>query len=184
MNTLVSGSLKSVADRLGLPLAAMFLDVDAIVMIDTSGSMSYGDCYNGQTRYNVARDQLIKLQNDIPGKIAVISWSDRTLFCPNGIPEFLNGGTDLAGLLKFVKPGDGTGIQLILISDGEPDNETKALELAGDFKSKISTIYCGPELGPGRDFLRRLAELTGGQAVSQSVKDIPNLKQTVTKLLN
>jgi tryptophan synthase alpha subunit len=113
----------------------------------------------------------------------VISWNDYARFCPGGIPTSPCGGTDLAGVLKFVKPADGTSIKLILISDGEPDDEDKALKLASQFKSKIDCIFVGPESSPGREFLRRLAMATGGISVSQSVADIANLQQTVTKLL-
>lgn len=182
-NKLVYGSLKDISQRSGRPVAETFLSVDALVMVDTSGSMDSADCAGNRTRYDVACEQLIKLQKELPGKVGVISWSSSVQFNPGGVPYYLGCGTDLAGVLKFIKPADGTSIKLILISDGEPDDEQEALRLAKQFKSKLQTIYIGPESGPGRDFLRRLAEATGGQAVSQSVNDISNLKQTVTKLL-
>lgn len=180
---LVYGSLQDISQRAGRPVAETFLSVDALVAVDTSGSMNMADCQDGRRRYDVACEQLIRLQKELPGKVGVISWSSSVQFNPGGVPYYLGCGTDLAGVLKFVKPADGTSIKLILISDGEPDDESEALRLAKQFKSKISTIYVGPESGPGRDFLRRLAEATGGQAVSQSVNDIANLKQTVAKLL-
>lgn len=180
---LVYGSLQDVAQRSNKSVAETFLSVDALVMVDTSASMSVKDCQGGRRRYDLACEQLIRLQRELPGKVGVISWSSQVVFCSGGVPSFLQQGTDLAGVLRFVKPADGTSIKLILISDGEPDDEQEALRLAKQFKSKIDTIYCGPEAGYGRDFLRRLAAATGGQAVSQSVNDIANLKQTVTKLL-
>lgn len=182
-NSLVYGSLRDIATRSGRPLAETFLSVDALVMVDTSGSMRSTDGLGNRSRYDLACEQLIRLQREIPGKIGVISWSNEVAFCASGVPSFFMGGTDLANALGFVKPADGTSIKLILISDGEPDDEERALKIAGQFKSSIQTIYIGPENGPGRDFLRRLAQATGGQAVSQSVADIANLKQTVTKLL-
>jgi hypothetical protein len=184
-NQLVKGSLSDIANKSGKPLAETFLSVDALVLVDTSGSMNVNDCpvYPGRKRYDVACEQLTQLQNNQPGKLGVISWASSAMFCPGGIPIFLSGGTDLAHVLKFIQPADNTSIKLILISDGEPDNESDALRIAGQFKSKIDTIYCGPESGSGRDFLRRLAAATGGVSVSQSVKDIANLQNTVTKLL-
>jgi hypothetical protein len=180
---LVYGSLQDVAQRSSKSVAHAFLGVDALVMLDTSGSMAMPDCQNGQTRYDSATEQLIRLQRDQPGKLGIIAWSDFARFCPGGIPTTPCGGTDLAGVLRFVKPADGTSIKLILISDGEPDSEDEALKTAGQFKSKISTIYVGPESGYGREFLRKLAMATGGISVSQSVADITNLQQTVTRLL-
>jgi len=180
---LVYGSLQDIANRSGRPIAETFLSVDALVMVDTSGSMDSADCENNRTRYDLACEQLIRLQRDLPGKVGVISWSSHAIFDSGGVPTFLMGGTDLAGVLKFVKPADNTSIKLILISDGEPDDELKALALASQFKSKIDCIFVGPEGSPGRFFLQKLASLTGGQSVSQSVKDIADLKQTVAKLL-
>jgi hypothetical protein len=180
---LVYGSLQDIAQREKKPIAETFLSVDALVMVDTSGSMMMNDCQNNRSRYDLACEQLIRLQGDLPGKIGVISWDSGARFCPGGVPTSPCGGTDMAGVLRFVKPADNTSIKLILISDGEPDDEDKALKLAGQFKSKIDTIYCGPESGYGREFLRKLAMATGGISVSQSVQDIANLQQTVTKLL-
>jgi hypothetical protein len=180
---LVYGSLQDVAQREKKSVAETFLSVDALVMVDTSGSMVMTDCQNNRSRYDLACEQLIRLQRDLPGKIGVISWNSYQNFHAGGLPTSPCGGTDMAGVLRFVKPADNTSIKLILISDGEPDDEDKALKLAGQFKSKIDTIYCGPESGFGREFMRKLAMVTGGVSVSQSVKDIINLQQTVTKLL-
>jgi hypothetical protein len=180
---LVKGSLQDISRTTGKPLAETFLSVDALVLVDTSGSMDAEDCPGDRRRYDVACEQLIRLQKDLPGKVGVISWSSHAIFCPGGIPTFLQGGTDLAGALRFVKAADNTSIKLILISDGEPSSEDEALKVAGQFKSKIDCIFVGPENSPGRDFLRRLAAATGGVSVSQSVKDLPNLSTTVTKLL-
>jgi Mg-chelatase subunit ChlD len=180
---LVYGSLQDIAQRSNKSVAETFLSVDALVMVDTSGSMDSPDCAGNRTRYDLACEQLIRLQRDLPGKVGVISWSSQAIFCGGGVPTFLMGGTDMAGVLKFVKPADGTSIKLILISDGEPASEDEALKIASQFKSKIQTIYIGPESGYGREFLRKLAMATGGVSVSQSVKDITNLQQTVTKLL-
>lgn len=182
-NQLVYGSLQDVAKRSGKPIAETFLSVDALVMVDTSGSMTLADTRECRSRYDLACEQLTKLQKDLPGKVGVISWSSHVLFCAGGIPTFLQAGTDLAGVLRFIKPADGTSIKLILISDGEPDSESEALKLAGQFKSKISTIFVGSESSPGRDFLRRLAEATGGQSVTQSINNLGQLSQTVKGLL-
>ena len=75
--------------------------------------------------------------------------------------------TNLAAALRFAKLADVPGISIIVISDGEPDNETEALGLAKTFKNCISTIYVGPEERPtGRDFLTRLAKTTGGRTIT------------------
>lgn len=182
-SSLVYGSLQDVAQRSNKTVAETFLSVDALVMVDTSGSMACNDCQNNRSRYDLACEQLIKLQRDLPGKVGVISWNSYQNFCAGGIPTSPTMGTDLAGVLKFIKPADGTSIKLILISDGEPDNETDALRLAGQFKSKISTIFVGPENSHGRAFLQKLAALTGGKSTTQSISELGQLSQTVKGLL-
>src|SRR5262249_40578770 len=135
------------------------------------------------SRFACAKDQLIRLQRDLPGKIAVISWNSSPRFCSRGLPEEPAGGTNLTAALEFIRPADGTGMRFIVISDGEPDDEHSALELAKNFQTKIDTIFAGPEDSPGRDFLRRLAEASGGKAVSQTVREIPYLANSIQGLL-
>lgn len=183
MNSLVYGSLGDIAGRSGKSVAETFLSVDALVLVDTSHSMDIDDCPGGRRRYEVACEQLIRLQREIPGKVGVISWSSSAYFCPGGLPKAPFGSTNLAGALDFVKPADGCGIRMIVISDGEPDNQKAALDLAAKFQTKIDTIYCGPEMGSGKEFLIRLSLLTGGQAVDNSVSDLGNLSKTVKALL-
>ena len=75
----------------------------------------------------------------------------------------LDSGTDMVAALRFVRPADGLGIRIILISDGDPDDDEKTLTLARQFKSHIDTVYIGPEKGRGREFLAKLSGATGGQ---------------------
>jgi hypothetical protein len=183
MNTeIVYGSL-GYLEQQGKSIAESFLSLGAIVMIDISLSMDTCDCQNGQTRYQVACDELRRLQRQIPGKVGVIEWASGHAFMPGGVPSLPCGSTNLTSVLEFVKQADDCGITLILISDGEPDNEITAMDMARKFRSKIDTIYIGPEGGPGADFLRRLSSLTGGQSVNNTTRGIVTLAQTVTKLL-
>jgi hypothetical protein len=180
---IVYGSLGYLAGQ-GKSIAETFATgVDAILMIDVSASMMMTDCRDGQSRYDAACAELKRLQRQLPGKLAIIEWSDGHAFCPGGMPSGIKGMTNMAGVLKFVQIADGAGIRFILISDGEPDSEDETLDVARKFSSHIDTIYIGPEGGAGADFLRRLSALTGGQSVSQSAREITQLAQTVTKLL-
>lgn len=178
---IVPGSLSAIAQKTNLSLAETFLSVDAIVIVDTSGSMDSHDAAGGRRRYAVACDELQRLQATLPGKIGVISFSDTAIFCPGGLPTFLGSGTNLAGALKFVKAADDTGIRFIVISDGSPDDPDEALRQARKFKSKIDVIYVGPEGGPGSKFLAELAAAAGGQAVTAD--RVANLADNVQQLL-
>lgn len=182
-NTLVvvTGSLQQVSQQKGITLAESFLDVDVLLIVDMSGSMSSNDAPGGISRYEAAEKELARLQNELPGKIGVIAFSSYPVFVPNGKPPRLDGSTDMAGALQFVKVADDTGIKFILISDGEPNDERKTLEVAKTFKTKIDTIFIGPEISKGKEFLKRLASLTGGKQVNS--KQVGMLAQPVKYLL-
>jgi Mg-chelatase subunit ChlD len=163
---IVGGSIADVAQRTGRSIAQAFLSVDAVILVDTSGSMAACDSRGGQSRYDVACEELARIQEQMPGRVAILSFSGDTLLCPAGVPTFQGGGTNLAGALDFAKQADVPGVRFIVISDGEPDSESAALQAARTIQAPISTIYVGPEGGYGQDFLRRLAAANGGQSVT------------------
>lgn len=164
---IVPGSMGAMAQQSGKTIAETFVNASCVILVDTSGSMEQKDSRGGQSRYQVACDELAALQQSMPGKIAVVSFSDEVMFCPAGVPFNLSGGTNMVKALYFAKMADVPGMQFILISDGSPDKPEETLEAARTFKNKINVIYVGPENSPtGRDFLNRLAALTGGQAVT------------------
>lgn len=182
MNTqIIQGSLGAIAQQEGKSIAESFINSNCIILVDTSSSMGQNDARGG-TRYDVACEELKKLQASLPGKIALLSFSDDVIFCPNGIPFNYNAMTDLTRALKFAKMGDlSSGMRFIVISDGEPNNEESALEVAKTYKNKIDTVYVGPEGGDGQAFLKRLAKASGGQTVTAD--RVKELAANVQKLL-
>jgi Mg-chelatase subunit ChlD len=178
---LVPGSLGAIAEQNGKSLAETFLSADAIVIVDVSGSMDENDARGGQTRYNVACTELARLQRDLPGKVAVVGFSSWVNFEPTGKPIFQGGGTNLAEALRFVHPADGC-VKFILISDGEPDNQAEALQVARTFTSKIDVVYVGPEgsIYGGQEFLRKLAAATGGRyVVAEKAQELAERVETL-----
>jgi len=162
---IVPGSLGAMAQGAGTSLAEAFLGADVLVLVDVSGSMATPDSRGGQRRYDVACSELRKLQAEMPGKVGVIAFSGNVEFCPGGVPPLMAGNTDLAAALRFAQPADGT-VRFIIVSDGEPDAPGEALRVAGTFKSRLDTVYVGPESERGgADFLRRLAAASGGRHV-------------------
>lgn len=162
--TIVTGSLQDIAAQSGQSIATSFLSVDVVILVDVSGSMNRHDAPGGKSRYQAAVDELRKVQESNPGKIAIISFSGRAQLCPSGIPLFQGDTTDLAGALRFAKMADVGGIRFIVISDGQPNSESEALAVAGSFAGEIHTIYVGPEedYEGGRAFLQRLATANNG----------------------
>ena len=180
---LVPGSLTALAQRENISLAESFLSADALLIVDMSGSMGDDDAPGGKSRYEAAESELLRLQEQNPGKLAVIAFSDTAEFAPTGIPRRMGGNTNLAGALRFVKPADGTGVRFIVISDGQPDDEQAALDVARTFESRIDCVYIGPEsdYGGGRAFLKRLAKSAGGHFAQGKAPGL--LAEQVTLLL-
>ena len=181
-NAIVPGSISAIAQTSGKSIAEIFLGADLIAVIDTSGSMGAHDSRDGLSRYDVACKELATLQSTMPGKVAVISFSDRAEFNPGGVPTFFGSGTDLARALTFSKVADVEGVRFVLISDGEPNDKEAALDVAKTYKNRIDVIYVGPEEYPaGRDFLTKLAQSSGGKSVTASCAK--ELATSVTNLL-
>jgi Mg-chelatase subunit ChlD len=179
--SITTGSIGQVAQATGMSIAKSFLSADVIVLVDVSGSMDAHDSRGGKRRFDVAVDELAKLQRDLPGRIAVVAFSTSVQFVPGGIPPFLAAGTALDEALEFVQPADGT-VKFIVISDGCPDDERRALNIAGKFESKIDTIFVGNEMDLGAaNFLQRLASASGGKSVKAG--GAAELAETVEKLL-
>lgn len=173
---IVPGSLAAVSGKENMSLAESFLNVDALILVDTSASMHATDAAGGVERYRAACDELKRLQATLPGKIGVVSFSDYAKFCPGGVPEFISGSTNLVGGLKFIQAADTLGIKFIVISDGEPDSEQAAIDLARKFKTQIDVVYIGPERGGGSLFLGRLAEASGGKYMAADLAKDLNAK--------
>jgi Mg-chelatase subunit ChlD len=167
-NALVVGSIADVAQRSGTSLAETFIGCDAVVLVDVSGSMAAKDSRDNRSRYDVALEELASLQAHLPGKIAVVAFSDSVAFIPGGQPPFMGSGTNLAAALRFAKVADVPGMRFVVISDGSPDDEQAALNVAKTYSNRIDTIYVGPESGyaMGREFLETLARASGGQSTT------------------
>jgi Mg-chelatase subunit ChlD len=180
---IITGSLQDIATQSGQSIAQSFLSVDVVILVDVSGSMMAHDAPGGISRYDAAVNELKKVQESNPGKIAIISFSGNAQLCPSGVPLFEGGTTNLAGALQFAKMADVGGIRFIVISDGEPDSEAEALKVAASFQGEIHTIYIGPadDYAGGRAFLQRLATANHGTFhVAQLTK---SLDISITKCL-
>lgn len=178
---IIPGSLGAIAQQNNQSIAETFVNCDVCIIVDTSGSMCACDSRGNRSRYEVACEELKNLQASLPGKLALLSFSDDVVFCPSGIPFNYEGSTDLTKALKFAKLADVSGIRFIVISDGQPDSEEEALKVARTYKAKIDTVYVGPEGGEGQAFLKRLAKASGGQGVTAA--KVAKLADNVERLL-
>lgn len=160
-----AGSLEDISDKTGLPVEEVMLNAAHVILIDTSGSMCAHDAgINGsEQRHDVAERELRSLQEMLPGKIAVISFSSDVIFCPSGIPVRQNSGTNIYKALQAIKPLDGTDVKFYLISDGE-DHDSMTVEFAKTFETPINCIYVGSEYNQmGPELLRKISEASRGK---------------------
>ncbi len=166
-NALIRGSLSDIARREGTSLAESFIGVDVVILLDVSGSMMMQDSRGGRSRYDVALEELAQLQANMPGRIAVIGFSDHVEFAPSGKPLFQGANTNLAKALQFARMADIAGMRFIVVSDGQPDDERAALDVAATYKGRIDCVYVGPETDRrSQEFLNKLANAHGGQQVT------------------
>ena len=164
---IVPGSISAIAKSTGQSIAQLFTSAEIVTIVDVSGSMGLHDSRGEKSRYEVACEELANIQKNRPGKVAVIAFSNTAVFCPGGIPIYEGSGTNLAHALRYAKIADVPGMNIIVISDGEPDSKEQALAVARTYKNKISTVYCGPEdRSHGQKFLTELANITGGQTLT------------------
>jgi len=171
-NEIITGSIGYIAQKNNQSIAESFLNCDCIVLIDVSGSMQNVD-KSGKSRYDRACESLANLQNILPGKIAVVSFSDKVRFEPSGIPFFEGGTTDLTAGLRFIKIGDVQDMSFVVISDGQPDDRSSALAVAKTFKNKIDVIFVGDETDlDSIKFMNELAKVSGGKQITADCEKI------------
>lgn len=180
----VKGSLQSIANKDKIAVAQAFINCEILACLDVSPSMAYEDCPGNQKRFKVAANEVARLQAENPGKVGLICWSDGQRFLPGGIAEMFGDSTDVAGLLRYIKKADGAGIKLVIISDGEPDDDQEAIKEARKFQTKIDCVYIGPEHDlQAQDFLNRLSAVTGGQFSNNGTAGMVDLSKTMERLL-
>lgn len=161
---LVEGSIKDVATSRGARIEEVIMDASLLVVMDQSGSMWAGDARGGRSRYDVADEELEKLQRDHPGQIVLVCFSDNYTVCLDGIPNRSGGGTNMARVLDYLYSEGIDGLlDIVVVSDGEPDDEDDTLRAAQQFSQPIHTIFIGPENGSGQRFMKELARRTGGK---------------------
>ena len=182
---ITKGSIADLMNNENVSLAESFMTCECIVLFDVSGSMNNMDGYS-ESRFERGIKELKSIQEEMPGKYAIIQFADRVDFMPGGVPAMgMSGsGTDLTSALKYAKIADDIpDMRFVIISDGEPNNESTALHVSAQYKNRIDTIFIGRESDwmSGKDFLQRLAQTSGGQSVTTAAE---NIGKTVTLLLS
>lgn len=125
-----------------------------VVCCDVSGSM------RGQKIVRL-REELTRLWPEVKAKLICFGFTSRWVEGgPNNLPE-PSGSTDMRGALELA--GTVFPSEVIVISDGRPDDEQGTLDAAAMLPGVINVLFVGDDGDThGAAFMRRLAAVGGG----------------------
>lgn len=152
------------------------------LLIDVSGSMEEAVYEEGKSRheYTTKRAILENLLTKIPDGITKFAFSHKVVEFKGDLP-FEGQGTRMDFAFEEMKAKGKK--EIVLITDGMPDDEQSALQASKGLK--IDIIYIGPQ--PQPDFLAKLAGRTGGSFTNINLVKAgatKELESKITLLLN
>lgn len=153
---------------------------EVTLLLDVSGSM--GDhLRNGKTRIEGLREVVQGIQSKRPVKMIAFGGSDGGAYDVTSIP-FAAGGTPLHSAIDLAKL---KGVpRVIVISDGIPDSPSASIASAKAFGGQIDVVYVGDPGERGEEFLKSLAESTGGTEFHGDLSEPKSLTGKIMGLLN
>lgn len=136
---------------------------EVIILADISASME-SVAWGMRRKIDVLREAVDAALERHPARLIAFSAQPREV---QHIPE-PESSTNLTAALRAALQYN-PGVTLV-ISDGQPDNEKSALEVAAQFRGVIDVLYVGPEIDrAAMGFMRRLAAAAGGDMVSNDI---------------
>lgn len=150
-----------------------------IFLLDVSGSMeNYVDD-------NSKLDHLRNIMKDYPEARKVCFSSD--VYCnidrdgnlDCDIPQFASGTTDLARAIRYLRTMKRPE-RIVLISDGEPDDQYSAMHEAVQFSVPIDIIFIGKKGSSGERFMINLAKNTNGKEFTIEDKSNVNFQKQLS----
>jgi hypothetical protein len=137
-----------------------------VLLADVSSSMA--EPAGKRTKAAILHEALANVWPGVPGAVLIAFGSTAgAIGSPAELPSPA-GGTALHLALEAA-----TGHRprrTVVISDGRPDCEERALDAAGRLPGTIDVIYCGPDSdAQAIGFMQRLARLGGGRVVVRDV---------------
>lgn len=168
---------QSVAEHKSFSLLDKVHNPSPVLVLDVSGSMAE-HCEPGRRKIDALREVVksLRTSGSTFGQIVFESAPRLT----DAIPE-PSGGTALhlaLGLAATLRPR-----KLVLVTDGEPDDEQLALDAAARLARPIDVFYVGPGSQRAEKFLRDLARRAGGQYQKTDLAEAPAIAHQVAGLL-
>ena len=131
----------------------------SLLIVDCSGSMS-DRIATGERKIDKLRKVVDELRTTHPVPVAAFGLYGTAVQLVERIPD-PSGMTPLDRAITFGRVQEAN--HLVVVTDGLPDNEQRALDAATAFGGPIDVFYIGDGNDTGAAFCARLAKLTGGQ---------------------
>lgn len=149
---------------------------EIVILADISASMG-APAWGGHRKIDLLRDAVNAVLQQTSARLIAFSAAAREV---GTIPE-PEENTNLADALdsaRALDPG-----QVLVISDGSPDSEEKAIAAAKKFRGVIDVLYIGPENDKAAiAFMKRLANAAGGDVQSFDLVKIGNSQKLLTHI--
>lgn len=157
---------------------------NTFLLLDCSYSMNEPAGQGGRTSKMTALRNVVRGLKDEGVRATMVGFG--ILGGTNGVAfitevPVAEGGTPLAEGIEFSYAHGAD--HLIVVSDGEPNDQQRALWAAQQFAGPIDVFYVGQRPSPGESFLQRLATGSGGQCQSVSLSQTKELSSGLRKLL-
>lgn len=155
-----------------------------LLLIDVSGSMEYM-MRNGKQRISGLRDSVKEIQSShktemIAFGLDVVKGNGKEVGFVTIVPD-PHGGTPLHEAIDLARTHQAG--RAVVISDGVPDSRPRAMESARSFGGRIDVVFVGNPGEPGEEFLRELAEATGGTSFTGDLSEPKQLGKGIVALL-
>jgi len=136
------------------------MDARPILLLDVSGSMV--QMVNNKRKIDILREIVT---NFIGVRMFVFSTHiNETKYIPE--PQE---STDLYNAFKYLKQFINKDTNLVLVSDGQPNDPESALNEAKSLGIPVNVVYIGNMGSSGEQFMKLLAKLTNGKEITAEV---------------
>ena len=139
------------------PETQLEIDARPILLLDVSGSMH--QYVNNKRKIDILRETVA---NFTGVRMFVFStYTNETKYIPE--PQE---STDLANAFRYLKSYINKDTNLVLVSDGEPNDSESALNEALSLHIPVNVVYIGNIGSSGEDFMKMLARITNGKEIT------------------
>lgn len=156
---------------------------EVFLLLDISGSMQT-TMRNGKQRLEGLREVVSEIGSGRATRMIAFGGSDGNggAYIVSGVPARAAGGTPLTQAIDLARTQNAG--RAIVISDGQPDNASSAMEAAKRFGGKIDVVFVGDPGDYGESFLAGLAKVTGGTEFHGDLSEPKALTSKIMGLLS